>query len=48
MIVEENEMEMIIIVEHHNVVEVVVDQKKFPVEIKIEDDHDQGYINITK
>ncbi len=43
------EMEMIIINEiivHHNAVEVVVDQKKFPVEIKIEDDHDQGKTNI--
>ncbi len=42
-------MEMIIINEiivYHNVVEVAVHQKKFLVEIKIEDDHDQGKTNI--
>ena len=36
---------MIIIIEiiaHLNVVEVIVDQEKFLVEIKIDDDHDQG------
>jgi hypothetical protein len=35
-------MEMIIII-----VEVVVDRKKFLVEIKIENDHDQGKIIIN-
>jgi hypothetical protein len=40
---------MMIIV-HHNVVEVVADQKKFRVEIKIEEDQDQdqGKINLEK
>ncbi len=38
-------MESVIIV-LHNVVEVVVDQRKFPVEVKIVEDQDQGKTNI--